>query len=256
MTSATVIRCLTELFVLFGLPNYIHSDRGTSFLSVELRTFLLSKGVASSRTTGYNPQGNGQAEKFNHTVWKGISLSLNDKGLSPKYWQSVLPDVLHAIRSLLCTATNETPHERLFGFTRTSSTGASLPSWLTEGETVLLKRHVRLNKTDPYVDEVELVHTNPSYAHIKHSNGREAVVSLKHLAPKGTADCYSEEVPEIVQTRENDNQTNPSTDITSLETLKEEMSETPEIKSQPSEEASHTIRRSGRISRPPDRLKY
>jgi transposase InsO family protein len=184
MTASTVIKCLTQLFVLFGVPGYIHSDRGTSFMSEELRTFLTSRSIATSRTTCYNPQGNGQAEKYNGTVWRAVTMALLDRELPSKCWQEVLPDVLHSIRSLLCTTTNSTPHERFLGFSRRSS-GISIPTWLSAPGTVLLKRHVRHNKTDPLVDEVELIQANPQYAHIKHANGREATVSIKHLAPRG-----------------------------------------------------------------------
>ncbi|VDI28094.1 Hypothetical predicted protein [Mytilus galloprovincialis] len=65
MTSATVIQCLRQLFALFDMPGYIHSDRGQSFMSAELKTFLQSHGVATSRTTPYNPQSNGQCERYN-----------------------------------------------------------------------------------------------------------------------------------------------------------------------------------------------
>ena len=48
VSTQSVIRCLCELFSLFGMPAYVHSDRGSSFTSEELHQFLLTKGVASS----------------------------------------------------------------------------------------------------------------------------------------------------------------------------------------------------------------
>ena len=48
---------------------------------------------------------------------------------------------------------------------------------------VLLKRFVRNNKTDPYVYQVELLNSNPTYANIKHPSGRESTVSVCDLAP-------------------------------------------------------------------------
>ena len=45
MTASTVIQCLTQIFSLFGMPDYIHSDRGSNFLSVEVKTFLHSLGI-------------------------------------------------------------------------------------------------------------------------------------------------------------------------------------------------------------------
>ena len=116
--------------------------------------------------TSYNPAGNGQVERYNGIVWKAVEMSLKSKNLHTKYWQVVLPDVLHSIRSLLCTATNETPHERFFRFPRRSSSGASIPTWMAEPGAVLLKRHVRPTKADPLVDEVELLQANPHYAFI------------------------------------------------------------------------------------------
>lgn len=185
VSTNTVIKCLTSLFSLFGMPGYVHSDRGASFMSNELQNFLAEKGVATSRTTSYNPQGNGQVEKYNGVIWKAITMSLKSKNLPIKYWQEVLPDVLHSIRSLLCTATNETPHERFFSFSRRSSSGHSIPTWLASPGPVLLKRHVRQSKTEPLVEEVELLQANPHYAHVRYHDGRETTVATKHLAPKG-----------------------------------------------------------------------
>ena len=61
----------------------------------------------------------------------------------------MLPDALHSIRSLLSTATNCTPHERMFTYRRQSSSGNSVPTWLMTPGTVLMKRHVRNSKYDP-----------------------------------------------------------------------------------------------------------
>ena len=186
MTASTIINCLSQLFSIFGMPAYVHSDRGTSFMSGELRDYLTSKGIAFSRTTSYNPQGNGQVERFNASIWRTITAALKSRNLPIRCWQVVLPDALHSIRSLLCTATNDTPHERLLNYARPSSTGTAIPSWLCNPGPVLLKRHVRASKTDPLVDEVELLQANPQYAHIRYPDGNEDTVSVRHLAPAGS----------------------------------------------------------------------
>ena len=188
ITAGTVIKCLTQLFVLFGFPSYIHSDRGAQFLSQELKSHLHSRGVVTSRTTSYNPRGNGLTEKYNDIVWKAVLLALRTRDLPVSCWESVLPEALHSIRSLLCTSTNATPHERFFGFPRKSASGASMPDWLTTPGPVLLRRLVRQRKSDPLVDEVELIESNPKYAHIRHPDGRESTVSLRHLAPTSRAE--------------------------------------------------------------------
>jgi len=77
-----------------------------------------------------------------------------------------LAEALHAIRSLVCLSTNETPHERLFRFPRRCMNGMALPSWLLTPGTVLLRRHV-LRKGDPFCDPVELVEGNPTYSVVR-----------------------------------------------------------------------------------------
>ena len=117
-TSATVvIECLEKLFALFGTCSYIHSDRGSCFLSNQLKEYLLRKGIASSHSTPYHPQGNSQCERYNGIIWKAVRCALKTRGLPVEKWVIVLPVALDAIRSLLSTATGETPHLRFLALT-------------------------------------------------------------------------------------------------------------------------------------------
>ena len=262
LTTKTVIDCLTQLFTMFGMPSFVHSDRGSSFMSVELKSYLHSLGIASSRTTPYHPQGNGQCERYNGIIWQAVVLALRSRGLAITQWAMVLAEALHSIRSLLCTATNSTPHDRLFNFERKSSSGASLPGWLSTPGTVLLRRQDRTSKYDPIVRSVELLHANPSYAHVRLPNGRETTVSLRDLAPPG--DEVMEDVPSVLEaipcetnsfereiklptTNDHmsplDNSINPPVDVI------EEAGEIYQSSQQPV-----TPRRSQRISRQPNRL--
>lgn len=116
MSSSTVIKCLDQIFTLCGMPSYIHSDHGISFLSQELKQYLSQRGIAMSKTTPYHPIGNGQAERYNGIIWKSVRLYLKSMNLPDSQWELVLPDALHSIRSLLSTSTNATPHKRFFNF--------------------------------------------------------------------------------------------------------------------------------------------
>ena len=69
VATATVIKHLTNLFSVFGNPSFVHLDRGTAFMTEELKGFLHSRGTASSLTTALNPQGNGQVERYNGIIW-------------------------------------------------------------------------------------------------------------------------------------------------------------------------------------------
>ena len=194
--SDVVIGHLLHLFSLFGCPSSVHSDRGPQFESLELRRFLLNNGIAKTRTTPYRPQGNGQCERINGSVMKTVYLALRTLGLEKSRWETVLPTALASMRSLLCTATNSTPHDRLMRFPRSSITGTDLPDFLLNtGNTVLLQRHVR-SKGDPLVEPVTLVETiTPHFARVEHSNGKIDTVSTRHLAPS-TPQASPEQTPD------------------------------------------------------------
>lgn len=192
-TSAeTAVRCLTSLFTVFGTPEFVHSDRGAAFTSAHYKEFLLQNRIAQSFCSAYNAPGNGQTERYNGTIWKAVSMACHSQGIDIKSWETVLPVALHSIRSLLCTATNQTPHERFFNHPRRSASGQALPTWLLTADRVLLQRTKRASKYEPLVDEVELVHITPTYAKVRLPSGREPTVSLRHLAPIDTPDLSTD----------------------------------------------------------------
>ena len=156
----------------------------------------------------------------------------------------ILPDALQSTPSLLCTATNATPHERLFNFQRRSANGSSMPSWLMQPGTVLMKRNVSRSKYELLVDEVELVEANSHYAHVKFPDGRETTVSTKQLAPTGnTTDSQTPSIEmstsEVPTNLKEEQVTSHDDSLNDNDTLAVE--EIP-------------LRRSTRTRRPPERL--
>ena len=196
MESSTIIRCLSDLFSTFGTAGFIHSDNGPSLICAELRKYFLDNGIGYSNSSKYNPRGNGQCERYVGVIWKAIQLALLTKGLSLTHWESVLPEVLHAQRTLLCTATNVAPHERLFSFQRRSVPGSSVPSWLREHQKVLVKRHVRKSKYEPLCDEANLIAINPSHGKIQYASGRDlAPCPPVNSSPGG---LYCKAIPKVL----------------------------------------------------------
>ena len=95
-------------------------------------------------------------------------------------WETVLPNALHSIRSLLCTATNTTPHDRMFNFVRKSTSGKTIPSWVKPG-LVYVQNHTKRSKNDSPVSPATLLHANPQYAHVR--LGVETTVNIHDIAP-------------------------------------------------------------------------
>ena len=149
-----------------GMTSYIHSDRGSSFLSQELKSHL-------------SHWGNGLVEMYNWIIWKAVRLALKSSNLPDSLWELVVRDALHSIRSLLFTSTNTTLHERFIGFQRHSSCYTSMPSWLISPGPVLLCWFTRTSKNDPLVDQVELKDANPMYAHVHYMDGQIQLLPFK-----------------------------------------------------------------------------
>ena len=178
ISSSTVIKGLSQLFCLLVFPACIHSDRGSAFASKDLKQYLNSRGISC---TPYHPTGNAQCERINQTIWRTLLLLLRTYKQPNACWEAFLPEALHALRSLLCTATNFAPHKRVFGFPRRSMIGKSLPSWLTQSGSFLLRQFVR-SKSDPLVEEVKLLKVNPSFATVRFPNaGSRMFLSLTLL---------------------------------------------------------------------------
>jgi len=108
-------------------------------MSNGLTIFLRQHGIACSRTSVCNAPGNGQCERYNGMIWTAIKLATKSRKQDIAQWEGVLPDALHSIRSLPCTATNTTSHERLFHFTCRSTFSVSIPTWLSASGPVFLK---------------------------------------------------------------------------------------------------------------------
>ena len=68
MTTGSVIKCLSQIFIVFGMTGYINFTRGTSFITKDLCEYLTNLGIAISQTTPYHPLGNGQCKLYNGII--------------------------------------------------------------------------------------------------------------------------------------------------------------------------------------------
>ena len=211
MTTWTVTQCLDQILTLCGTLLFVHSDNAPSFCSHEFKTYITSRGISSSKSSIYNPAGNGQVEKTVQTVWKTIQLALKSSNLPLSQWESILAETLHSIRSLLCTTTNVTPHEGFFIFQRRSTTGMSLQFWMMTGSKAFMKH----SKSDPLVDEVEIIHVNPNYAQVRCPNGRKMTVSFRNLAPCPQEDTADEKPDSSLTPVNNEEASNHKNDLPS-----------------------------------------
>ena len=110
-TAASCCRAFTHHWLpLFGVPDEITTDRGAQFTGSRWSEFLNHLGVAASTTTSYHPQANGMVERM-HRQLKGALKAR----LSSPAWVDELPWVLLGLRSAWREASGSSPAEAVFG---------------------------------------------------------------------------------------------------------------------------------------------
>ena len=112
-SAATVARAqYNEWFARYGVPEQLHSDRGTQ-LKVTLFAQMFSIfGTDKTRTTLSRPQANGKCEQFNRTLVSMLRRAVQKR---PFDWESLLAPVLQSYRSTILEATGFTPYRLVFG---------------------------------------------------------------------------------------------------------------------------------------------
>lgn len=98
MHTYTVIACLEQIFILTGMPAYIHSGKGALCMS-QLKSYLSLKGTATSRTTPYHHIGNSQVERYNGITWKAKRLAARPRNLPVQQREATLSNAFNYLRS-------------------------------------------------------------------------------------------------------------------------------------------------------------
>ena len=147
---AQLYRVYNHFLVCLVFFVIVHSDNGKCFVSKKINEFFNQRGIASTFSSVYNPRGNSQCERFNGIIWNTIKLALRTYGLEIANCEMVMPEVLHSLQSLLCTAMNEVPHNRFLKFPCCLMFGNNTSIWMTEPGPVHVRKHVR-DKYNPVV---------------------------------------------------------------------------------------------------------
>ena len=112
-TSAVdALNCLLEWFALFGLPAWIHSDRGTAFESELMGLICHQFGISHTMSSAWHPQTNGKGELCVKHVKKALALHVKTFGTR---WNTALKFALLTLRSGINVRTGVSPATLFLG---------------------------------------------------------------------------------------------------------------------------------------------
>ena len=108
-TSVVTIQKLRSMFSTHGLPRVVVSDNGSVFTSSEFQQFMVKNGIHHIRTAPYHPASNGLVERAVQTVKEGL------RKLSSGCLETNLSQFLFQYRLTPHTTTGQSPAQLLLG---------------------------------------------------------------------------------------------------------------------------------------------
>ena len=95
LDACTAISFIKELIFRYGVPHSIITDNGSNFDSDKFKAFCASQGTRVDYASVAHPQSNGQAERANGLILKGLKPRLmHDLKHAAGAWVDELPSVL------------------------------------------------------------------------------------------------------------------------------------------------------------------
>ena len=110
LDACTAISFVRGLTFRYGVPHSIITDNGSNFDSDKFRAFCASQGTRLDYASVAHPQTNGQAERANALILKGLKPRLmRDLKHATGAWVDELPSVLWGLRTTPNRSTGELP---------------------------------------------------------------------------------------------------------------------------------------------------
>lgn len=95
----------TNVFHLFGVPEFLFSDNGAQYASHEFAAFLATYGVTHTKTAIYSPQANA-SERVNRSILSAIRAVI---GTDQRNWDDQISAISAALRNSIHDSTGYSP---------------------------------------------------------------------------------------------------------------------------------------------------
>src|SRR3954466_2586556 len=116
LDSTTAVSFMQGIIHRFGVPHDIITDNGSNFNSAEFKKFCWINGIQVNFASVAHPQSNGQVERANGLILKGIKPRLlRELKEAAGAWVDELPSVLWGLRTTPNRSTRSTPFFLVYG---------------------------------------------------------------------------------------------------------------------------------------------
>src|SRR6218665_3392937 len=128
-TAEEVVKCLIEVFTVFGFPDKLLSDCGSEFMSDLMQAFLCQIQVWHIHCSPYHPQSNGSLKRLHRTL-KNMMKSVLETYAGD--WDETVPWLLFAYREVPVESLLFSPFELLFGRNARGVLQLTKQNWLND----------------------------------------------------------------------------------------------------------------------------
>lgn len=101
----------SEVFHVYGVPEFVHSDNGSQFTSKKFGELMGNYGIQHTFTALYSPHAN-PSERVNRSIVSAIRAYIRE---DQRTWDVYISSIASAIRNTVHLATKHTPHRLIFG---------------------------------------------------------------------------------------------------------------------------------------------
>ena len=157
ITTKEVARVLErEIFCRYGLPDRIHSDRGSQFTSQFFHDLGDALNISTTTTPAYNPKSN-PVERAHRDI-KDILRGLMEQD-EHSSWEDFLPQAVFAVNTAVCEVTGLAPYQILFGHDVATPLdhlfepppeASQLPSLSRDHHDYIRRLHLRIRQAHAY----------------------------------------------------------------------------------------------------------
>ena len=169
VTTQSAVKFFKGLVCRFGVPNRVITDNGTQFTSHTFMQYIQDLGCKVCFASVAHPRRNGQAERENAKVLRGLRTKTFDWLLkSGKRWIDELSAVLWSIRTTPNRATGQTPFALVYG------AEAVLPTELTYGSPRVLA-YDELEQERLWQDDAMLLEEDHLWAAVRAARYQQAL---------------------------------------------------------------------------------